>query len=286
MSASSHMAPDIGGRVESSSSAVSWAAIFAGGLAAVATTIILLTIGAGAGLASVSPWADHGATAGTVVIGAIIWLVVVQWISSATGGYVAGRLRTNWTGLDRDELFFRDTAHGLLAWAVATILSAVLAVSVVSNIAGAGARGVAAVGQGAATAAAAAVSPVSQYELDALLRPAQPTSPGAASVPDVAPEVMRILANGLTTGEVPEADRAYLARIVAARAEISQEEARQRVDGLINGARAAAERAKEAAEAARKAGMTMALLTALAMLVGAFSAAVAAAFGGSHRDEV
>lgn len=285
MSAHRALAPDIAGTVESPVSAVSWAAVVAGGLTAVATTLILLMVGAGAGFAAVSPWGDRGASAGTVVIGSVIWLIVVQWISSGTGGYVAGRLRTSWTGVHRDEIFFRDTAHGLLSWALATILGVILLGSAASNLIGAGARGVAAASQGAATAAAQVMEPIGQYDLDALLRPARPGAAPTAPMPDVAPEVMRILANGISAGDVPEADRAYLAQIVAARAEIPEGDARQRVDQAIERAKQAAARAKEAAEAARKAGMTLSLLGALALLIGAFVASAAAAYGGYLRDE-
>ena len=111
--------------VESSASAVEWASIFGGALAAFGVAIILLTLGPGLGLATVSPWSltNSPTTFGTV---AAIWLVVNQWLSSAFGGYLAGRLRTKWVGIRTEEVFFRDTAHGLLAWALATLLIALL----------------------------------------------------------------------------------------------------------------------------------------------------------------
>jgi hypothetical protein len=97
--------------VESSASAVEWASIFGGALAAFGVTIILLTLGPGLGLATVSPWSlttPSPTTFGTV---AAIWLVVTQWLSSAFGGYLAGRLRTKWVGIRTEEVFFRDTAR-------------------------------------------------------------------------------------------------------------------------------------------------------------------------------
>jgi hypothetical protein len=66
-----------------------------------------------------------------------IWLIVTQWLSSGFGGYVAGRLRTRWIGTHTHEVFFRDTAHGLITWAVATVLvAAVLAGAMQSPIMG------------------------------------------------------------------------------------------------------------------------------------------------------
>ncbi|MBR0651106.1 hypothetical protein GXW78_15650 [Roseomonas terrae] len=286
MSAHRPVAPTVAGTVESDVSAVSWAAIIAGGLTAVAATLILTMVSAGVGFASISPWSGEGAAASTIAIGSVVALVIVQWISSGLGGYVAGRLRTTWTGLHRDEVFFRDTVHGLLAWALATVLGILLASSALTSLVGAGARGAAAVSQGAVSAAASAVGPVSQYDLDTLLRPARPgATPSAGELPDVGPEVMRILANGITAGDVPSGDRDYLAQIVAARSEISAADARQRVDAAVERAKQAAVRAQEAADTARKTAATLALLGALALLIGAFIASAAAAYGGQLRDE-
>ena len=112
--------------VESSASAVEWASIFGGALAALGVTAILLTLGPGLGLTTVSPWSFNNPSPTTFGTVAAIWLVVTQWLSSAFGGYLAGRLRTKWVGIRTEEVFFRDTAHGLLAWALATVLMAAL----------------------------------------------------------------------------------------------------------------------------------------------------------------
>src|SRR6478672_5893603 len=112
--------------VESSASAVEWASIFWGALAAFGVTIILMTLGPGLGLATTSPWSFTNPSPTTIGTAAAIWLVVTQWLSSALGGYLTGRLRTKWVGIRTDEVLFRDTAHGLLAWALATLLVAAL----------------------------------------------------------------------------------------------------------------------------------------------------------------
>src|SRR5690349_23801636 len=98
-----------------SQSAVSWAAVIAGGIAAVAITLLLVALGAGIGLSSVSPWSTSNPSSTTFTLLAAVWLVIVQWLSSGLGGYLAGRLRTKWSSLHTDEVFFRDTAHGFLA---------------------------------------------------------------------------------------------------------------------------------------------------------------------------
>ena len=116
---------DIGDAAGATASAVSWAAIFGGAAAAVAITLLLLELGAGFGLSSISAWPGVGTTAATVGIAGGLWLIVTQWIASGVGGYLAGRLRTKWVGVHSDEVFFRDTAHGFLAWAAATIISGI-----------------------------------------------------------------------------------------------------------------------------------------------------------------
>ena len=55
-------------------------------------------LGSGFGLASVSPWPHSGASLTTFTAMTAIWLVIVQWISSALGGYLTGRLRTKCVG--------------------------------------------------------------------------------------------------------------------------------------------------------------------------------------------
>lgn len=118
------------------SSAVAWSAVIAGAVAAIALTLTLLALGSAFGLATVSPWPGVGAKPTTFTIGAGIWLIITQWLSAALGGYLAGRLRVRWHGLHTDEVFFRDTAHGFLTWAMATVLMAIVAVvaAALSNV--------------------------------------------------------------------------------------------------------------------------------------------------------
>jgi hypothetical protein len=112
--------------VESSASAVEWAAIVGGALAAIGLSIILFTLGSGLGLAVARPWSFSAPSPTTFGVAAAIGLIVTQWLASALGGYLTGRLRTKWVGIRTDEIFFRDTAHGFLAWALATVLMAAL----------------------------------------------------------------------------------------------------------------------------------------------------------------
>lgn len=115
-------------------SAVSWGAIAAGAAAAASLSLILLILGVGLGLSSVSPWAREGFSATTFGVSTILWVTLTQLMASAMGGYLAGRLRTKWTEVHTDEVYFRDTAHGFLAWAVASLATAALLTSVIGSI--------------------------------------------------------------------------------------------------------------------------------------------------------
>jgi hypothetical protein len=301
--------------VESTKSAVSWGAIVAGAVVAAAVSLILLALASGLGLASVSPWPNSGASLTTFSVMTAIGLIVVQWVASGFGGYVTGRLRTKWTGTHTHEVFFRDTAHGFIMWALSTVLVASLLASATASLVGAGAHGaamvatgVAAGGAGAAgsaitssgggsggasgsagdsSASAGTMSPVgsvSAYNIDTLFRATQPNANGAGSNADARAEATRILARSLSSGDVPAADRTYLAQLVTARTGVSDTDAQKRVDDTIAQVQADETKARQAADAARKASAAASIFTALAMVIGAFIACAAAALGGQLRD--
>ena len=273
--------------------AASWGAIIAGAFVAIAVTLILFALGSGLGFASVSPWADRGVGATTFTIAAAIWLIVMQWISAALGGYIAGRLRTRWIGTHVHEIFFRDTAHGLVTWAVATVVVAALVASTVSSGVSGGLHAASSVVAGSAQgamqgAAGSAGGPGSSswgYGVDKLFRTntvAAGTSamgasgpvgmPGDARGNDPRMEAGRIMANALATGAVPDADRTYLASLVAQRTGVSEADAQKRVNDFVASAQETEAKVKAEADAARKAAAEVAIYTALSMLIGAFIA--------------
>src|ERR1035438_8520285 len=135
---------------EANSSGVSWAAVIGGGFVTAAMSLILLALGTGLGLSSVSFWSDAGVSASTIGTAAILWLIFMQIISSSMGGYLAGRLRTKWANIHTDEVYFRDTAHGFLAWAVALVITAAFLAAAAASMVGATASS-AAGGTGRAT---------------------------------------------------------------------------------------------------------------------------------------
>ena len=268
---------------EASTSAVSWPAIIAGAFVAASASLILLTLGAGFGLAAASPWSNVGASAPAFTVAAGIWFIVVQWIASGTGGYLTGRLRTKWVNTHTHEVFFRDTAQGFLTWAVATVIGVSILASGVSSAISGAVRGTATLASGAAQGAAqSGGSPAGGYEIDSLFRSGRPDA--SPSTAEMRPEAARILVKGIANGDVPPADRAYLAQIVTARTGLSDADAQKRVDDVIAQLKAAEVKVKEAADAARKTASAVSIFTALSLLIGAFIACAASALGGKERD--
>jgi hypothetical protein len=260
-------------------SAASWPSIIAGAFVAAATTAILVALGSGVGFASISPWPGHGASVTSFAVTTAIWLIVTQWISAALGGYIAGRLRTRWMGTHPHEVFFRDTAHGLITWAVATMLVvAVGASSFMSAAAGAGRAASA-----GATEAVANTSSISPYEIDKLFRTSN--FGGAALLSDARLETTHIAANAFANGSISSADRTYLIDQVSARTGASQADAQARVDNFVAALTQAQAKLKAQADAARKAAAEASIYLALSLLIGAFIASVAAVLGGKIRDE-
>jgi hypothetical protein len=143
---------------ESSSSGVSWAAVIGGAFVAASLGLILLALGTGVGLAVVSPWSNAGVSAATLGVSTIVWMIIVQLVSSAMGGYLAGRLRTRWVSVHTDEVFFRDTAHGFLVWAVGLVLTAAFLSSAAATLVTGMAQGGASAVAGAAQMGAAQMS--------------------------------------------------------------------------------------------------------------------------------
>jgi hypothetical protein len=261
---------------EAYSSAVSWAAVIAGAFVAAALSLSLLALGAGLGLSSMSPWSNVGASASTVSKAAIVWLILVQIIASALGGYLAGRLRTKWVNVHTDEVYFRDTAHGFLVWAVGLVMAAAFLASAATSLVG----GPAITGDpGTALGARGEgrTSDPNEYFVDSLFRADHP-APDRNDAP-MRTEVELILANAIRQRGVPAADKTYLAQLVAARTGISQAEAEKRVSDVFAEAR-------QAADTARKAVAHALYWIFLSLLIGAFCASFAATLGGRQRDHV
>ena len=289
-------------------SAVSWAAVIAGAAAAAALSLILLILGTGLGLSSVSPWAQEGISATSFGVSTIVWITFTQLLASGLGGYLSGRLRTKWTDAHTDEVYFRDTAHGFLAWAVATIATAALLSSVVGSIVGGGVKAGAAVASGVASAAAAGVgvsaatantsragadaAPMA-YFIDSLFRrdtngSAVETDTAAQRTAASAAEVGRIFLNSVRTEALPADDLRYVGQLVSQRTGLSQADAEKRVSETFARMQAklrdSEATAKDVADKGRKASAYAAMWLFISLLIGAFVASLAATFGGRQRD--
>jgi hypothetical protein len=280
-------------------SAVSWGAIAAGAVGAAALALLLVAFGAGLGLSAVSPWSDSGVSASSFKTGTGIYLVIVAVMSSAVGGYLAARLRTKWVGVHTHEAFFRDTAHGFIAWAFATLISVTALGSVTAYLANGTAAGLG----GAASQTARSVNPADVY-VDKLFLPnasAQPASAPASATDSAATnspppnaansapsngasanqsrsEVLRLwTASFHDNQDLSGTDKTYVAQVVAARTGMSQADAEKRVNDVVL-------EAKTAADNARKGAAKLSFWLTAAMLFGAFAASLAAVEGGSLRD--
>lgn len=284
--------------------AISWTAVFAGTVIAAALSITLLTGGVGLGFIAMSPHEGEGASAMQLGIGAIIWMFVVQIVSYGVAGYVTGRLRPMWAPVYSDEVYFRDTAHGLTVWALSALVSIAVFGSVMSAAVGSAVRGGTAVAEGAMTATAAAGSaaamggsdrqgmgavpgmPTADYFVDQLFRGEQPSPSGDPAAARA--ELARLLTVSAARGDMQPQDRDYVARVVSAQSGVPEEDARRRVDDVLKNAeemrQEAVDTAREAADAARKAAL-LSLWAFAALLAGAFVASLMAMVGGrAARD--
>lgn len=308
---------------QSHASAVSWGAILAGAAAAAALSLILLILGTGLGLSSISPWASEGVDAKTFGVSTIVWLTFTQLVASAMGGYLAGRLRTKWLSVHTDEVYFRDTAHGFLTWAIASLATAALLTSVIGSIVGTGVRagssvavnaasGLTTAAIGAGGVAMGGANGASEYFVNSLFRkdlnkagatitaatetsstaPSQPadevpmTAVAGGTLPTA--EVAGIFMNSIQTGALPPQDSRYLAQLVAQRTGLTQQDAETRVNETYTRMQTkmneAQKTAKDAIEKTRKSSAYAALWFFISLLIGAFVASLAATYGGRRRD--
>lgn len=301
-------------------SAVSWGAIFAGAAGAAALSLILLILGTGLGLSSVSPYSGRGAGAAAFGVSTILWLTFTQLAASGMGGYLAGRLRTRWAAVHSDEVYFRDTAHGFLSWAVASVVTAGFLTSAVGSIVGETAK----VGATTAATTAAVAAPMAGaalnsgdsanpmgYFTDSLFRrgtaaagSAPPgdssnqqveTTPRASGTQESAvgredssgnrgapSEVARIFAHGAQSGSLTSEDTQYVGRLVAQRTGMSPTEAEAKVGSTFGQMQAQAKAAETAARDAADKARRAASYAALWLFVALLAGAFVASLAATY----
>ncbi len=300
--------------------AICWRAIFAGATVAAALSILLSLLGTGFGLSIVSPWSNSGVTATTFGITAILWLSITQIVASGMGGFLAGRLRSRAINVHQDEVYFRDTAHGFLTWAIALLVTATLFASALGSVINSAVKTGATLAGGATAAATAGIATAgladndnsNAYFIDSLFRKA-PTATTNTPVGNAATngntrnsvllnpgnfnnsnfgnanpvnnqEVGRIFAKALHDKSLAPTDVTYVAQLIAQRTGLSQEEAEKRVNHTFKAIQDAELAVKDAADKARKTTAYITLWAFIALLIGAFTASLAATWGGRCRD--
>ena len=274
-------------------SPLSWGAAIAGALAAAAVTFLIIALGSGIGLSFASPYS--GPSAKTMTIAAAVWLLMAETMGFATGGYLAGRLRSPAYDGVIGETTFRDAAQGLLVWAIGAVAMAALAGMLGVFAAGATAHVAAGTAAGARAQDTASTSGPTDYFVDLLFRPAPSTATAGGQRPStdtvgVAPagaqsalssearaEVGRVLARSVAQARLDDSDRAYLAQVVATRTGFSQEEAQRRVSEVEA-------KARDAADTTAKAAAYFSFWTFMALLFGGAAATLAGMLGGQLRD--
>jgi hypothetical protein len=265
--------------IEANASGVSWSAVFAGAAVIAALALLLLALGVGFGLSAISPWSSDRSelTVGSI---AIVWMIVVQVLASSMGGYVAGRLRTKWTRIHGDEVHFRDTAHGFLAWSVASVVTAAFLASAVSTMAGRPARATANGTAASGVAGSASMENAADaYYVDALFRSAASAPTSNAAADGTRAEASRLFGALVASTDSATGDREYLTTLVSTRAGVDATEAQRRVDAEVT-------LAKVRLDVARRTAARASLWAFLALLIGAFCASWAATVGGRQRDRV
>jgi hypothetical protein len=246
---------------------LSWSSIVAGALVAAAVSFVLISFGSAIGLAVASPSSSWRDTSFLLALLGGLWLLLTSLASFGLGGYLAGRLRRSWGAKISHEVEFRDGIHGLLAWGIAIIIGAFLALAATKTVAPRSEL---------TTPTATTAEPLLAFELDRLFRSSgKPADTSNDS--QIRAQAARIITSGLGhSGMAPE-DRAYLVRLVETRTGLSQPDAETRVGQAIA-------QSTDAIKRARRAAVVLAFMIGASLILGAAVAWLASTSGGQHRD--
>jgi len=268
MAAAMNDVPEVAGR---SFPCVQWAPIVAGAFAAAALALVLDAFAAVVGLAvsSTAPtWRDS--SVGLWFLSGV-YLVVVALAAYGLGAYIAGRMRDRLAeGADVDREV-RDGIHGLLVWALATLLTAAM----IGFIVPAASRFAAPSSGPAGPSTSVAGENIIAFDLDRLFRGSRLQAVGDMEYPRA--EAARILLTSTGHEGVSNDDRTYLVRRVSEITGLAAADAQRRVDATIESARQNIQRARHAA-------VVVAFCAGAAALIGAATAWFTAALGGKHHD--
>jgi hypothetical protein len=251
---------------------IEWSAVIAGALVTAALALVLHAFAAaiGLGVSSTAPtWRD--ASIGLILLSAL-YLFLVAFISYGAGGYLAGRLRTRLSATaGEDDVEYGDGVHGILVWAIATLLTGLLALSAAQALTHLAAPSANEAGPGTSVAGENIIA----FDLDRLFRSDRPQQTGDMAYARA--EAARILLTTASHRGLQEDDRAFLVRLVSARTGLAQADAERRVNDV-------ASRAKDDINRARRSAVLIAFAIGVAALLGAAVAWAAACAGGRDRD--
>lgn len=265
-------------------SSISWSAIFAGAIAALVISFLLALLGFSLGLSSFSFWPYYETHVTTFTMATAIWLIVMQWLSAGFGGYIAGRLRTHDLGLGEDELFFRDTVHGFLTWAISTLFMLMMVVCTANAAVRGGTEAAMNISSSSISSSSSAnqsdISDTTGYTLDYLFRMStgEPLDEPNPPFQNIRAETVRILGMGLKEGTLRKEDKDYLTQLIAAHTHVEPAEATRRIDTVLD-------QLNHAKEKARQLSLRFSIYALLSLVVGAFIASASGALGGKHRIE-
>jgi hypothetical protein len=249
---------------------VQWGPVVAGAIAAAALGTVLHSFAAGIGLAVISPaptWRD-ASTALVLLTG--LYLLLVAMAAYGLGGYIAGRMRTRLTAGSAEEVEFRDGTHGLLVWALATLLTALVAFATAQTLT----RLAAPTGGTSGPGTSVAGENIIAFDIDRLFRGDRQAE---GDVSAIRAEAARILLTTAGRRGMSTDDRGYLVRLVSARTGLAAPEAERRVDDV-------AARARDNIRRARRSAVILAFSAGAAALLGIVIAWFAACAGGRIRD--
>jgi hypothetical protein len=249
---------------------VQWGPIIAGAIAAAALALVLhsFAVAIGLSVSSTAPtWRDASLA---LVLLSGLYLLLAAVLAYGLGGYLAGRVRSRITSGTAEEIEFRDGTHGLLVWALATLLTGFIAFATVQSLT----RLAAPAGGPSGPSTSVGGENIIAYDLDRLFRGERRTE---GDMNYVRAEAARILLTASSHRGMQADDRTYLVRLVATRTGLAPADAERRVDDVVA-------RAKENIDRARRSGVILAFMAGAAALLGAAAAWFAACAGGQHRD--
>jgi hypothetical protein len=267
-------------------SRISWGAVLAGAVVAVATTLLLSLLGAAMGASSIHALDTTSTDLANYGTGAAIWEIINVALSMAFGGYVAARLSGTHSHLDAE-------LHGITVWAVAVLLGSVLLAQAVSGLIGTvwqGAGSVVSQAVGGAGAVSGVLPPEANPQaMIARLQQSLGNSgdPTTMSREQISAEIAPLVRRSVLSGNLSEADRNRLVDLVAAQSGVTKEEAARRVTGMENDAKAtlaqAEQKTRAAADEVARTTATTARALFTALVLGLLAALVGAWMGTRHK---